>query len=80
MALVLVAKLFFHHQGSIGCINTYPLTIITRAGVGPSMLGSNGSSLTIRTRILLAFNPITKLFEELCTNYQGVKTEKLCTL
>jgi hypothetical protein len=69
MALILVAKLLFHHQGSIGCINTYPSTIITGAGVGPSMHGGNGCNPTVKARVLPAFNPVTEFFEELRTNY-----------
>jgi len=57
-----------------------PSTTITRAGAGPSTHGGGGNSPTIKARVLLAFNLVTKFFEELCTNYQGVKIEKLFTL
>ncbi len=57
-----------------------PSTIITGAGAGLSMFGGGGNGSFVRAHVFFAFNPITNFFEELCTNYQGVKTKKLHTL
>jgi hypothetical protein len=55
-------------------------TIITRAGAGLFTFRGRGNDLTIKAQVLPTFNPVTKFFEELRTNYQGVKIEKLHTL
>jgi hypothetical protein len=41
--LVLVAKLFFHHQRLVNWLTFIYSTIIIGAGVGPSTLGGSGS-------------------------------------
>jgi hypothetical protein len=49
--------------------NTYPIHLIIRIGVGPSMLGGSGNDSIIKSWVLPAFNHVTEFFEELCTNY-----------
>jgi hypothetical protein len=53
--------------------------MIIGVGVGPSTRGGGGNSPTIKGSIPV-LKLVTKFFEELRTNYQGVKIEKLCTL
>jgi hypothetical protein len=57
-----------------------PSTTIIGAGANLSIPRDNGSSLTIRARALPTFNLAIEFFEELRTNYQGVKIGKLHTL
>jgi hypothetical protein len=50
-----------------------PSTTITWAGVGPSTHGGGGNGPIVKARALPAFNLVIEFFEELHTNYQGVK-------
>ncbi len=57
-----------------------PSTTIIGAGVGPFTPRGGGNNLTVRTWALFVFNLVIKFLKELCTNYEGVKIEKLHTL
>jgi hypothetical protein len=48
--------------------------------VNPSTHGGGGNDPIVKAWALLIFNLVTEFFEELRTNYQDVKTEKLHTL
>jgi hypothetical protein len=67
-------------KGLLATSTPTPSTTITWAGVGPSILGGGGNGSIVRAWVFPTFNPTTEFFEELCTNYQGVKIEKLRTL
>jgi hypothetical protein len=67
-------------KGQLAMPTPTPLTTITRVGMGPSMPGGGSSGSIIRARVLPVFHPVTEFFEELHTNYQGVKIENFHTL
>ncbi len=71
---------FFITKGRLAMLTPTPSTTIIGAGVGPFMPRGGGNNLTVKADAFFTFNPITKLFEELHINYQGMKTEKLHTL
>ncbi len=59
MTLVLVAKLLFHHEGLVGCKDTYSIDTITRVGAGLFRPRGGGSGPTIKARFFLVFNHVT---------------------
>ncbi len=67
-------------KGQLVALTPTPLTTIMGVSAGSSTFGSNGGGPTIRAWVLPVVNTITEFLKELCTNYQGVKTNKLCTL
>jgi hypothetical protein len=63
MALVLVAKLLFHHQRSIGCTNTYCIDIIIGVSVRPFTPWGDGNDSIVRAWVFPAFNHVAEFFE-----------------
>jgi len=67
-------------KGQLVASTLIPLTIIIGVGAGPFMPRGGGSSTITKAQVILTFNLVTKFFEELRTNYQGVKMDRLHTL
>jgi hypothetical protein len=62
-------------KGRLVASTPTPSTIIIGASAGPTP-GGSGNGLIVKAQVLPAFDLVTEFFEELCINYQGVKTEK----
>lgn len=67
-------------KSQLATLTPTPSTTITWVGVNPSTHGGGGNDPIVKAWALLIFNLVTEFFEELRTNYQDVKTEKLHTL
>lgn len=77
-------QLFFYYTGKTFSF-TSVIALSSHSSLEPQLLllmliaTTNIPSMSWQW-VLLIFNPITKYFRELRTNYQGVGTKKLCIL